>query len=91
MNVFFKPTFIKDFKKLPSDIQREVHSLCTEAFPKLRSIRDLKNYNLKPIKGFPGYYRIRLGDYRICFKLSGESKIECMRVKNRKDIYKHFP
>ena len=40
MKVFFKPTLIKDFKKLPIAIRREVHSIGVEIFPKLRDIQN---------------------------------------------------
>lgn len=91
MEVYFKPSFIKDFKKLPSDIQKEVRSLCTETFPKLQNLHDLQTYSLKPLRGFKNYFRIKLGDYRIGFKIRNDDSIEFMRVKHRKDIYKHFP
>lgn len=91
MLVYFKDSFIKDFKKLPSDTKREVRFICITIFPKLHSsIRDLKSYDVKPTKGFKGYFRIRLGDYRVGFKMQDKS-IEFMRVKHRKDIYKNFP
>lgn len=90
MKVYFKPSFIKDFKKLPSDIRREVRFICVEVFPKQRSIHDSLRYMIKPIKGFKNYFRIKLGDYRIGFKTT-DGGVEFMRVKHRKDIYKHFP
>jgi mRNA-degrading endonuclease RelE of RelBE toxin-antitoxin system len=49
-----------------------------------------KKYDISNIKGFRGYYRVRLGDYRIGFKKEREF-IVFMRVKHRKDIYKNFP
>ena len=68
MKIFFKPSFVSDFKKLPSDTQKEVRHICTEIFPNLKSIRDFSLYNTKPITGFRFYFRIKLGDYRIGFK-----------------------
>ena len=91
MEVYFKPGFIKDFKKLPSDIQGEVRSICTEIFPKLPSIRDFHTHPLKPLRGFKNYFRIKLGDYRLGLKLRNDNGIEFMRVKHRRDIYRHFP
>lgn len=91
MRVFFKPSFIKDFKKLPSGTRKEVRSICTEIFPKLSNIRNFKKHNIKSIKGFRGYYRIRFGGYRIGFKKRKDGDIEFMRVKHRKDVYRNFP
>lgn len=93
MEVFFKTTFIKEFNNL-QDLQRlikeDVRKLCLEIFPKLQNLKELKNYDLRPIKGFKNYYRIRLGDYRIGFKTESKTVI-FMRVCHRKDIYKQFP
>lgn len=85
MKMEFKPTFIKDFKRLPPSVQIHVKEICFNA-----SIFDKKNFDIVNIKGFKGYFRIRLGDYRIGFKREKESVI-FMRVKHRKDIYKFFP
>jgi mRNA interferase RelE/StbE len=90
MKVFFKPSFIKDYKKLPSKIRVEVSRICTNVFPKINNLQKFQEFKIKPIKGVRGYYRIRLRDYRIGFKKT-EDNIEFMRVKHRKDIYKHFP
>ena len=90
MEVFFKPIFIKDFKKLPRETRNEVKNICYEIFPPLNSLKDIKNYKIKPIQGFKNYYRIKLGDYRIGFKKENENII-FMRILQRKDIYKYFP
>ena len=91
MRVFFKPSFLNDFKKLPVDVQKEVHRISTEIFPKLKNIRNFSSYHVKPLTGFRSYFRIKLNDYRIGFKKRADGGIEFMRVKHRKDIYKHFP
>lgn len=90
MQIFFKPSFASDLKRLPSDIQNEVRHICTEIFPKLKNLRDFSLYNIKPITGFRFYFRIKLNDYRIGFKKIG-NVVEFMRVKHRKDIYRYFP
>ena len=90
MDVSFKPVFFRDFTALPSDVKIEVKYLCETIFPGLKSLRELTNYPTKPIAGFKHYYRIKVGDYRVGFKFTG-SVVEFMRVKHRKDIYRHFP
>lgn len=90
MEVFFKSSFIKDFKKLPLKTKKEVKNICYEIFPSLKSLKDVKNYRIKPIQGFKNYYRIKLGNYRVGFKKESENII-FMRVLHRKDIYKNFP
>lgn len=90
MRVSFKPSFIKDFKRLPQEAKEAVRWVCTEAFPPLKDLREFNAYHMKPIRGFKNYYRIRLGDYRIGLKESGK-EVVFMRVRHRKDIYKVFP
>lgn len=90
MEVSFKPSFVRDFKKLPTEIQKEVRAICFEIFPTLRDLRSFGLYAIKPISGFHGYYRIKLSNYRIGFK-KNNGGIEFMRVKDRRDIYKFFP
>jgi len=91
MRIFFKPSFVSDFKKLPADVQKEVRRISTEIFPKLKNTRNFSSYHIKPLTGFRFYFRIKLNDYRIGFKKRADGSIEFMRVKHRKDIYKHFP
>jgi mRNA interferase RelE/StbE len=43
------------------------------------------------MKGHPRFYRIRVGDYRVGFELTGPNEILLILVAHRKDIYKRFP
>ena len=60
-----------------------------EDIPSLHHITD--KIDLKKIKGYENYYRIRIGAYRIGCEIQAGNKIIFYRVKNRKDIYKVFP
>jgi mRNA interferase RelE/StbE len=73
--------FLKDFKKLPRNIQR-------------KTIKILKEIAKDPYKGAEkvlaketGGWRRRLGDYRIRYDISNK-KIILFRVLHRKEIYK---
>ena len=90
MDILFKPTFIKDFKKLPRKIKEKVRDLCLKDFVLINDLKDFKRFQIKPIKNFRGYYRIKLDNYRIGFKKTN-GKIIFMRIKHRKDIYRYFP
>jgi len=46
--------------------------------------------NLKKLKGKGGYYRIRLGNYRIGIKIE-DDLVVFIRALHRKDIYRYFP
>ena len=90
MEVFFKPSFVKDFNRLPKDIKREVRDICVNIFPKLENLKDFKKHPFRKIKGFNFYYRMKIGNFRIGLKKLSH-QIIFMRVLHRKDIYKHFP
>ena len=47
---------------------------------------------LEHMKGYPGKYKIRIGQYRIGVSLNKKDRlIICERIAHRKDIYKLFP
>ncbi|MDD5769668.1 MAG: type II toxin-antitoxin system RelE/ParE family toxin [Candidatus Gracilibacteria bacterium] len=81
-------SFKKDFKNLKNEIvqKRVIEKL--DEIEKLSNVAEISN--VKKMKGFDKFYRIRVGDYRIGFELSGETII-VLRVRSRKDIYNIFP
>ena len=48
---------------------------------------DLQNYDVKPLKGYKGFYRLRKGDIRIVFTKEKNTGI-IIDINYRKDIYK---
>lgn len=45
--------------------------------------------NIKAMQGYAGYYRLRVGDYRIIYTVNNEILIiRIIRIGNRGDIYK---
>jgi mRNA interferase RelE/StbE len=89
VRVSFKPTFLKDCKKLSSDIREKVFHISMEVFPSVDSMFNLP-MRVKMLSGYNDYYSFRLGDYRVGFKLEDDSAVVFMRALHRKDIYK-FP
>jgi mRNA interferase RelE/StbE len=53
-----------------------------------KSISQIKN--LKKIKGYSDYFRVRLGDYRLGVKFENDG-IYLLRFMHRKEIYRYFP
>ena len=90
MRALFKPSFKKDFQALEPGIARRVKAFCLEIIPAAKSQKDLFDYGAKKLVGAKDYYRIRVGDYRIGFKIDGSTVI-FMRALHRKEIYKYFP
>ncbi len=80
--------FKKDFQHLKNkEIQKRVIDKLN-IIEKIENINDIPN--VKKMKWFEKFYRIRLWDYRIWFEFDG-IKIILLRVRSRKDIYNIFP
>ncbi len=47
--------------------------------------------NVKKLTGFPKYFRIRIGDYRLGFESIDRNTVRFIIIAHRKDIYKIFP
>ncbi len=57
----------------------------------LNEVSELKDVrDVKPMKGYPNRYRIRVGDYRVGIEVHGDN-IEVMRTLHRREFYKYFP
>jgi len=85
----YKKTFLKDLSKLPLNYRKRIEKLVFEEIPKYNNL--LETLDIKLLKGYKDYYRIRVGDYRIGCKIEKRNKIIFYRIKNRSDIYKLFP
>jgi mRNA-degrading endonuclease RelE of RelBE toxin-antitoxin system len=45
--------------------------------------------NVKQLEGFdPPRYRLRIGNWRVIFRKSGDGVIEIIRVRNRREAYR---
>ncbi|ODS32774.1 MAG: hypothetical protein SCARUB_02094 [Candidatus Scalindua rubra] len=68
MKTEYLPSFIKDLKTLKgSPYYEKIKTLAFDDIPKLSDIDEVKN--LKKLKGNKPFYRVRVGDYRIGFRL----------------------
>jgi len=82
-------------KKCNKDIQsitdRKLAKLVLEAIDRIEqcsSVNDLKN--VKRMKGAADHFRVRIGDYRLGFKVEDDAVL-LMRFMHRKDLYRFFP
>lgn len=88
MKLIFAKRFEKDIDKIKQDALKLKLS---ELLLLLKSSEDLLEIpNLKKLKGAKSAYRIRIGDFRICFYLEAET-LKMARVLHRKEVYKYFP
>ena len=90
MKIEFKRNFKEDLKKIKDKTVLQKVKELINAIEEAKSLSDIQNINIKKIKGYEDYYRIRSGNYRIGIKLEGD-KVIFVRILHRKDIYKYFP
>ncbi len=88
MEFEFKPSYFKDFNKLPKEIKKKIRNFILKKIIKIETIIGFPN--TKKMRGDKNFYRIRIGDYRIGFQYI-DNKIIFHRILHRKDIYKYFP
>lgn len=88
MKVVFSHNFLKTLKRLKDDrLKSEILSVI-DGLEAAQTIKDIPN--LKKLKGFSVYFRIRIGDYRMGIKIE-QDIIHVAAFEHRKDIYKQFP
>ena len=88
MNVKFEARFSKDLRRIKdgSLLKRikELITSCKEA-ESLTEIRQVKK-----LKGYDTFYRVRIGDYRIGVELV-QDELVFVRCLHRKEVYRYFP
>lgn len=89
MKVFYVKALVKDFEAVSRNLG--VKKKLLKLIERLKTIDSLSELqNIKKIKGYDNYYRLRVGDYRLGLKLSGNT-VELIRFLHRRDIYRRFP
>jgi mRNA interferase RelE/StbE len=88
MKTQFKASFLKAIKKI-EDIQLKAD--IAHAILNVESAKNIKQItNIKKLKGYKQYYRIRIGNYRIGIKIESDT-IFFVDIDHRKSIYRIFP
>lgn len=85
----YKKSFLNDLAKLPKPYRQPIERLVFEEIPTLNDV--FARLDIKKMKGYQDYYRIRVGDYRIGCRVEKGNEIVFYRVKSRADIYRVFP
>lgn len=88
MNVEYRKRFLKELAKIPPPIRKKIEVLVFEEIPALDSLS--RSGKAEQMKGYPGFYKVRFGDYRVGLRVEGDAVI-VERVLHRKDIYRYFP
>lgn len=76
----FKPTSIKDLKKIDKQNQKNI-------IDKIEKMSDNLTGDIKKLTNFTQEYRLRVGNYRVLFEIEN-NKIIIYKIKHRKDSYK---
>ncbi len=88
MNIRFRESFRKDLRKIKDkDLLTRVRTII-EAVEQASSLGEI--LHIEQLKGWPRYYRIRVGDYRIGIALE-DDVVTFVRFLHRKDVYRYFP
>jgi mRNA interferase RelE/StbE len=77
--VQFKPTAIKDLKKIPQNLVRNI-------LEKIEILQTDLQGDVKKLTNFTPEYRLRVGRYRVLFEINQE-KIVIYRVLHRSKSY----
>jgi mRNA interferase RelE/StbE len=76
------PSAERDFEKIPKDAYRR----CQKSILKLED--DPRGHGSQKLVGEDGY-RIRVGDYRILYRIDDISKkVYLYRIKHRREVYR---
>ena len=84
----YKTTFLKDLTKVYPNYRGRIETLVFEKVP--ASENAFAEFDIRKIKGYRDFYRIRVGLYRIGCRIQDGALI-FYRVKSLEEIYGVFP
>lgn len=89
MNLEFDRSFEKAVRKLKdASVKTRLSKVIANA-DRAESLSDIPD--LKKMRGFVSYYRIRIGEYRVGVEVIDSDTLRFITVAHRKDIYSVFP
>lgn len=88
MNVRFKASFARDLRALKDKALLERIKELIANVEAGQSLAEISN--LKKLRGGGGYYRVRIGDYRVGLAAE-EGAVVFVRVLHRREVYRYFP
>ena len=89
MNIEFDKSFEKSLDRINNPIILKRLEGIIIQIETAKSLSELSN--IKKLTGFPKYFIIRIGDYRLGFESIGRNTVRFIIIAHRKDIYKIFP
>jgi mRNA interferase RelE/StbE len=88
MNILYAKSFSKDIDAIRHE--KRIKERLLDLIGQIKKVDVLSDISgVKKIEGYTGYFRIRVGDYRLGFKLTA-NRVEMIRFLHRKEIYRRF-
>jgi len=88
MNILIKPLFWRHLKKITDTTLKEEVKQAIKAVEDAETAKNIPE--LKKLKGYKIFYRIKIGNYRIGVSIEN-NLVTFVVFMHRKDIYKFFP
>ena len=88
MKCTFLASFLSDVKKIRDGKVRQAVAAAIRNVEQIERREDIRS--LKRLSGQSGYYRIRVGDWRIGLSIEGEV-VTFVRCLHRREVYRFFP
>lgn len=89
MNLSFEKSFLKSLDKISDEAVKNKIVAVIINVEEAKSLHEINQ--LRKLKGFKNYYRIKLGDYRIGLEVEGNNSVVFILIAHRKEIYRRFP
>ncbi len=88
MEVKYEKSFAKDLKNIREKVLLKRVKDIIEEVKKAENLNEISN--IKKLKGYDTFYRIKFGDYRVGFEVV-DNKVIFTRFLHRKEVYRFFP
>ena len=88
MEIRVNTTFLKELARIPAPQRKKIEQF---VFNDARTFEKKEDFpNLRKLKGYRYFYRIRFGNYRAGIRIQNNTMV-FERLLHRKDIYKFYP
>jgi mRNA interferase RelE/StbE len=88
MEIRVNKTFLKELARVPASQRKKIEQFVFVDVLTYQKQEDVPN--LKKLKGYKYFYRIRFGNYKAGIRIQNNILV-FERLLHRKDIYKFFP
>jgi len=88
LKVEFRKSFVKDLEGVATKSLKKSVKQTIEQVEQAQALHQIRH--VKKLRGGEGYYRIRIGDYRMGLAVKTDTVV-FVRFLHRKDVYRYFP